>query len=452
MGKRTEEPKEPTATTEQQTSHEPNAATQHLSTDSTQGDRHRRAGTRFKFRHKPRGPNTRSHDHCPSSHVDLHLPTCALLLAGLLATCVGNVPVEANPSGAWISKMLSAKTTPHSADALGNARCIVTNVSASAGDSSVNQHPPIKLSQQEIVRGRTPAPPPRLPEPSPAQLKAWPPPPPPRPIHPDAATMPRRPQRAALHPASTFLDDNSRQSPLPGPPRFATGISDLIGWLAGARHRLEDTVQRAAAAIAKVPWARPKYPKKKTKKTLSRNRTETETENAPAATAPLRTALPATGSQSASLQPVRRQSLAPASRVRSVWLRHAGLPNLPLMLHKRSCVEGVGITMEPDLRWTPPPLGPRLIPSELRNQSHATASGAAGLVPVAPGGHASAPASGAAGLVPVAPRGHASASASGAAGLVPVAPGGHASSASSFSSGFRHACRPCTDRALTVQT
>ena len=215
--------------------------------------------------------------------------------------------------------------------------------------------------------------------------------------------MPRRPQRAALHPASTFPDDNSRQSPLPGPPRFATSISDLIGWLAGARHRLEDTVQRAAAAIAKVPWARPKYPKKKTKKTLSRNRTETETENAPAATAPLRTALPATGSQSASLQPVRRQSLAPASRVRSVWLRHAGLPNLPLMLHKRSCVEGVGITMEPDLRWTPPPLGPRLIPSELRNQSHATASGAAGLVPAAPGGHASAPASGAAGRVPAAP-------------------------------------------------
>ena len=408
MGKRTEEPKEPTATTEQQTSHEPNAATQHLSTDSTQGDRHRRAGTRFKFRHKPRGPNTRSHDHCPSSHVDLHLPTCALLLAGLLATCVGNVPVEANPSGAWISKMLSAKTTPHSADALGNARYIVTNVSASAGDSSVNQHPPIKLSQQEIVRGRTPAPPPRLPEPSPAQLKAWPPPPPPRPIHPDAATMPRRPQRAALHPASTFLDDNSRQSPLPGPPRFATGISDLIGWLAGARHRLEDTVQRAAAAIAKVPWARPKYPKKKTKKTLGIER-KSKLKLLPP---PLRTGLPVTASQSASLDPVRRQRLAPASRVRTVWLRHAGL----------------------------------------RNQSHATASGAAGLVPVAPGGHASAPASGAAGLVPVAPRGHASASASGAAGLVPVAPGGHASSASSFSSGFRHACRPCTDRALTVQT
>ena len=270
MEKHTEEPREPTATTEQQTSHEPNAATQHLSTDSTQGDRHRRAGTRFKFRHKPRGPNTRSHDHCPSSHVDLHLPTCALLLAGLLATCVGNVPVEASPSSAWIArpsrKMLSAKTTPHSADALGNAQCIVTNVSASAGDSSVNQHPPIKLSQQEIVRGRTPAPPPRLPEPSPAQLKAWPPPPPPRPINPDAASKPRRPQRAALHPASTFPDDNSRQSPLPGPPRIATSISDLIGWLAGARHRLEDTVQRAAAAIAKVPWARPKYPKKKQRK------------------------------------------------------------------------------------------------------------------------------------------------------------------------------------------
>jgi hypothetical protein len=328
---------------------------------------------------------------------------------------VGNVPVEANPSGAWIArpsrKMLSAKTTPHSADALGNAQCIVTNVSASAGDSFVNQHPPFKLSQQEIVRGRTPAPPPRLPEPSPAQLKAWPPPPPPRPINPDAASKPRRPQRAALHPASTFPDDNSRQSPLPGPPRIATSISDLIGWLAGARHRLEDTVQRAAAAIAKVPWARPKYPKKKTKKTLSRNRTEIETE-APAATAPLRTGLPVTESQSASLDPVRRQRLAPASRVRTVWLRHAGL----------------------------------------RNQPHATASGAAGLVPVAPGGHASAPPSGAAGLVPVAPRGHASASASGAAGLVPVAPGGHASSASSFSSGFRHACRPCTDRALTVQT
>jgi hypothetical protein len=408
MGKRTEEPREPTATTEQQTSHEPNAATQHLSTDSTQGDRHRRAGTRFKFRHKPRGPNTRSHDHCPSSHVDLHLPTCALLLAGLLATCVGNVPVEANPSGAWISKMLSAKTTPHSADALGNARCIVTNVSASAGDSSVNQHPPIKLSQQEIVRGRTPAPPPRLPEPSPAQLKAWPPPPPPRPINPDAASKPRRPQRAALHPASTFPDDNSRQSPLPGPPRIATSISDLIGWLAGARHRLEDTVQRAAAAIAKVPWARPKYPKKKTKKTLGIER-KSKLKLLPP---PLRTGLPVTASQSASLDPVRRQRLAPASRVRTVWLRHAGL----------------------------------------RNQSHATASGAAGLVPVAPGGHASAPASGAAGLVPVAPRGHASASASGAAGLVPVAPGGHASSASSFSSGFRHACRPCTDRALTVQT
>ena len=270
MGKRTAGPRGPIAPTEQKPSHERNTAAQYQRYDSPQDGPHRRAGKRFKFRHKPRGPNSRSQDYCPSRHVFHLLPTCALLLAGLLAICVGNVPVEASPSGAWIARpsrnVLSATTTPHSAGALGDVQCIVTNVSASAGDSSVNQHPLFQLSQQEIVRGRTPAPPPRLPEPSPAQLKAWPPPPPPRPIHPDAATMPRRPQRAALHPASTFPGDNSRQSPPPRPSRVLTGILDLIRWLAGARRRLADTVQRAAAAIAKVPWARPKYPKKKQRK------------------------------------------------------------------------------------------------------------------------------------------------------------------------------------------
>ena len=138
MGKRTAGPREPIAPTEQPTGHELNAATQYPQSESLQSDQLRRVGTRFKFRHKPGGPNLRHHDHLPSSHVFHLVPTCAFLLAGLLAICVGIVPVEASPSGAWIArpsrKMLSAKTTPHSADALGNAQCIVTSVESNFKD------------------------------------------------------------------------------------------------------------------------------------------------------------------------------------------------------------------------------------------------------------------------------------------------------------------------------
>ena len=102
--------------------------------------------------------------------------------------------------------------------------------------------------------------------------------------------------------------------------------------------------------------------------------------------------------------------------------------------------------MEQDMRTTPPLSGPNHVPPELptnanwshagASESHATASGAAGPAPAAPGSQTSAPASGAAGLVPAAPGGHASAQASGAAGLAPATPGGHESSAASRAAGL----------------
>jgi len=134
MGKRTAGPSEPTAPMDQQSDHERNASTQHQHNDSLRSGRHRRSGTRFKFRHKPRGPSSLYDDHCPSSHVFDHVPTCALLLAGLLAICVGSVPVEANPSGAWIArpsrKQHLSIIRPHAVGALGETSCTSLSISA----------------------------------------------------------------------------------------------------------------------------------------------------------------------------------------------------------------------------------------------------------------------------------------------------------------------------------
>ena len=395
MGKRTAGPSETTASTDQQSDHERNAATQHQHNDSLRGDKHRRSGTRFKFRHKPRGPNSLYDDHCPSSHVFDHVPTCALLLAGLLAICVGSVPVEANPSGAWIARpsrnVFSATTISHSTGALGDVSCTVTTASASAGDSSVNQHSISQLSHHATFCDlRPPAPLPRPPESMTLQPIAQPSQAPPHPARPNAATVQPLLRAAAIHPSNPIPSDISPVRWFPGPAKGATDASDPLGKLAAAQHHPDSAVQRAGAAPAKVPWALPKYRKtilkKKAKKT--RNRIEIETAFATVSPAGRDPLVP--GNRSSFSEAVRCQQSTSTPRALPRCLRRAGIRKHLGMISKRACLDGVGSTMEQDmLRSPPPPSGPRPLQSALPHHRTAT-PGASGLSPEATGGQTNA--------------------------------------------------------------
>ena len=371
MGKRTAGPSEPTAPTDQQSDHERNASTQHQHNDSLRSGRHRRSGTRFKFRHKPRGPNSLYDDHCPSSHVFDHVPTCALLLAGLLAICVGSVPVEANPSGAWIArpsrKMLSATTIPHATGALGDVPCTVTTASASAGDSSVNQHSIFQLSHRAIFCDlRPPAPLPRPPESMTLQPMAQPSQAPPHRARPNVATVQPLLRAAAIHPSNPIPSDISPVRWFPGPAKGATDALDPLGKLAAAQHRPGITVQRAEAAPAEVPWALPKYQKTISKKKAKKTRNRIGIETAFATVSPAGRDPLVPGNRSSFSEAVRCQQSTSTPRTLSRCLRRAGVRKRLGMFNKRACVDGVGSTMEQDmLRSPPPPSGPRPLSSAL---------------------------------------------------------------------------------------